>query len=113
LRIDFPTVDIEDELCGAERYVRKKRGESVQLQRRFFERYWLPRAAESVVPRHSTKPADRGAAKSCEPAPDGWRDAIAESVYGPGGDRAVDRWDQLPAEAQQWVRQQIAMKGAT
>lgn len=108
LKNQYPAVDFTRELRRATAYTRKKRGEDAPLQRRFFEFEWLPRCAEQTAPERLPASESR---KHAEPAPEGWSELIRDSAYGPDGDRAVARWDDLPADVQSFVIRQIGTVG--
>jgi hypothetical protein len=101
LRGRYPGVDISGEMQQAERYVKRQRGEKARLTRRYFEREWLPRCDGVVTARTSILK------QPTEQPPGGWEAVIAESVYGPGQERAVSSWAELPDDVRRFVREKL------
>lgn len=99
----YAGVDLASEIRSAERYVKRQRGESARLTRRYFEREWLPRC-EGVV---SARAASQLPSPSAEPELEGWREVIRDSVYGPGQPHEVSCWAHLPPVARDFVRKQL------
>ena len=108
-----PDVNIAAQLKLAERHVKQKRGETAVLDLKYFEEKWLPGCAHPVnVGAISHELAGKGRV-SDDPAPDGWREMLADTPFGPGGANEVHAWGQLDATQRQWVRDQLAMKETT
>lgn len=93
LQARWPAVDVKAELVKA---LRRK----PDLERLWFAEHWLPNCSPQVDRKTLAAPA---AAVEVEPEPDDWRAVLAGSVYGPGQERAVDCWAQLPPEARRFV----------
>lgn len=104
LRSLYPSVDIAGEMQHAERYVKRQRGEKARLTKRYFEREWLPRC-DGVVTACSSAQRQRA-----EQAPDGWEEVIAESIYGPGQERSVSSWAELPDDVRRFVHEKLKRK---
>lgn len=94
----WPGVDLIPEL----RQAKAKRG---SFQRAWFEESWLPYCGVSIRASGSGGATKQGDESS---EPDRWREIVAGSVYGTGGDREAKSWATLPAEVKAHVRQQLA-----
>lgn len=89
---EWPGVDVRAE---ADKAARRKEREGGRLERVWFERHWLPGCSDTVD-RAELRKAGRQAEPEQADAPDGWREAIADTNYGPGGAFEVQTWAELP-----------------
>ena len=98
---EWPGVDVRAE---ADKAARRKEKEGGRLERVWFERHWLPGCSDTVD-RAELRKAGRQAGPDRDDAPDGWREAIADTNYGPGGAFEVQTWAELPEHVKEFVRE--------
>lgn len=105
LREEWPGVEIAAELVKAGAYVRSKRGPKARLSRKFFVEQWLPgcERGDDDAERPSSSPV-----LVDEAEPDGWRDVLADTQYGPGGALEVKTWAGVSKSVKAHVRSQLA-----
>lgn len=104
LRAQWPGVDVPAEVAAAEK-AKAKQGR--KLEREWFERHWLPKCSPVVSAGELPWP---GAESQELPEPEGWREVIAQSVYGPGGQHEARTWGDLPRYAQEHVLESVSRK---
>lgn len=102
LRAAHPGIDIEAELEAARR---KKAKEGRELELGWFEKSWLPNCTPKVTAAQIARVKSAPAVETDEP--EGWRDVVKDSEYGPGGNFEAKSWSALPTAVKKWVREQL------
>ncbi|EIQ00733.1 hypothetical protein OpiT1DRAFT_05288 [Opitutaceae bacterium TAV1] len=100
LRRAHPAADIDGELRKA---MARKGG---KVERDWFERHWLGNLSDVVTPgdlRAAAKPKPA----AVDPEPDGWRNVIVDTNYGPGGLYEAAGWAELPDNVKEFVRKEL------
>jgi hypothetical protein len=102
LRARFPGIDIDAEFAKAKR---KKAKTCEDVERGWFEKSWLSNCTPVITT------ADARTAKAAPvidaDEPEGWREIVSETKYGPGGIFEAKTWVELPADAKKWVRNEL------
>lgn len=108
----WPSLDIASEVQKA---ITKKAKSGEQLERGWFEQSWLTKCTP-VVTRGEvfrvSKAQKAGEVANEQPEPEGWREVIKDSVYGPGEENEVKSWAELPVHVKAWVREQLEKRNA-
>jgi hypothetical protein len=102
---EWPRLDVLAEVEAA------KRKNPNGFDRPWFESRWLPRANPRIAA--APRPASASLVKPLAlPEPDGWRDELAESQFGPGGVFEVRTWAELPADVQKLTAERLRTRPA-
>jgi hypothetical protein len=96
LLTEWPQVDVRAEFKKASRYVFERRGPSAELELRFFENEWLPKAPQAKINPNGEYSAE----------PHGWQDWVRENSMNP--ENADKKWSDLDLVHRDYIIAQMA-----
>jgi len=109
LRAEWPDIDIAEQLQLA---ITAKTKQGRKLERGWFEEKWLPKCTATVSRGDIFKTEAARKIEQSDEAPDGWKEVLSDTNYGPGGVFEVKTWAEVKPDVRSIIFQKLGRNAA-